>query len=46
MRHMVFRNQVKPDVPVPRGDLAKLFPAQVQTSCNVIASSRASWPAH
>jgi hypothetical protein len=31
MRHMVFRNQVKPDVPVPRADLAKLFPAQVQT---------------
>ena len=30
MRHMVFRNQVKPDVPVPRADLAKLFPAQVQ----------------
>jgi hypothetical protein len=32
MRHMIFRNQVKPDVPVPRADLAKLFPAQVQLS--------------
>jgi hypothetical protein len=33
MRHMIFRNQVKPDVPVPRGDLAKLIPAQVQAHC-------------
>lgn len=30
MRFMIFRNEVKPGVPVPRGDLSKLFPAQVR----------------
>ena len=29
MRFMIFRSECKPGVPVPRGELTKLFPAQV-----------------
>lgn len=32
MRYMIFRNEVKPGVPVPRGDLTKLFPALVRVN--------------
>lgn len=34
MRFMIFRNEVKPDVPVPRGELSKLFPTQVCDCCH------------
>lgn len=45
MRFMIFRNETKPNVPVPRGDLTKLFPAHRKgASGMVIKMAQAKFP--